>query len=46
LVFLLDHGYDVRAEEAECVRMMLALASGELNEESAAAWFREAIRRR
>lgn len=42
-VFLLDAGFGLKATEAERVRIMLALAAGELGEADMALWFRESL---
>lgn len=39
-VFLELNGVELKADEAEVVTMMLALASGEMSEEQLAAWVR------
>jgi death-on-curing protein len=39
-VFLLDHGYDLGAGDAEAVEAMLALAAGEVEETAPGDWFR------
>jgi len=43
-VFLLDHGYELAAEDTACVRVMLALAAGEMDEAGMADWFSGAMR--
>ena len=40
-VFLLDAGFGLKATEAERVRIMLALAAGEIDEAGMAQWFTE-----
>ena len=42
-LFLAANGVQLRFERVEAVRVMLALAAGELSEEALAAWFRERI---
>ena len=39
--FLRFHGWHITATQAEVVRVMLALASGDLSEEQLAAWLRQ-----
>lgn len=39
-VFLIQNGYGLLADDAECVVKMLALAAGELSEAEFAAWLR------
>lgn len=41
-LFLLIHGWELLADDAACVAMMLALAAGELSEADCAAWLRSA----
>ncbi len=43
-VFLLEEGFGLKASEAERVRIMLALASGEIEEAGMAQWFRDNLR--
>jgi death on curing protein len=43
LVFLLDNGFSFIGEDAESVTAMLALASGDMEEEEFAAWLRARI---
>ncbi len=43
VTFLDVNGYDFVAGEADVVRMMLAVASGEMTEAALAEWFRGAI---
>jgi death-on-curing protein len=40
VVFLLDHGYELTASDAEAVTVMLAVASGEMDEGALAVWLR------
>lgn len=40
-LFLALNGWDLVADDAQCVIAMLALASGQLNEEQFARWVRE-----
>lgn len=40
LLFLLDQGYEVTAEDTECVRVTLALAAGQMDEAALRQWFR------
>ena len=42
-VFLLDHGSDIAADDADIVARMNALASGQLNEEAFAEWLRSLL---
>lgn len=42
-LFLRLNGIAIAFDKADAIRMMLALASGTLDEESVAAWFRERI---
>jgi death-on-curing protein len=42
-IFLLDNGYDLVAEDAEVVRVMQALAAGEMEEVAMAGWVRGAM---
>lgn len=44
-VFLLDHGYDLRANDQESVATMLSVAAGEMPEAELAVWFRGYIER-
>lgn len=39
-LFLALNGFDMKADDAACVLMILALAAGELDEAAAAAWIR------
>jgi death on curing protein len=39
-LFLLDHGYDLTASDTEAVRIMLAVASGDVAESELVTWFR------
>ncbi len=39
-VFLLDHGYDLGASDAETVAAITAVAAGEMPESELAAWIR------
>ncbi len=39
-VFLLDHGYDLGASDAETVAVMITAAAGEMTESELAAWIR------
>jgi len=39
-VFLLDHGYDLTASDAEAVTTMIGVANGEIDEAELAAWLR------
>jgi death on curing protein len=39
-LFLLDNGYRMTASNIDCVLTFLALAAGELSEDSLAIWFR------
>jgi len=41
--FLILNGFDLRANDAEVVVAVLALAAGDLSEEELADWFRERI---
>lgn len=41
LVFLLMNGLDMTASDADSVATMLAVASGEMDEKTLAAWFRQ-----
>jgi death on curing protein len=43
-VFLLDHGYEITASDPEIVRIMLAVATGDLPDAELAAWLRRNIR--
>ncbi len=43
-VFLLDHGYELTASDAEAVEVMVSLAAGEVEEVDLAGWFRRAMR--
>jgi death-on-curing protein len=40
-LFLAMNGYELIAEDADCVLTMFALAAGELDEPALAAWVRE-----
>ena len=40
-LFLLDHDHDLIATDMEAVRVMLAVAAGEMPEAALAQWFRE-----
>ncbi len=42
-VFLLDHGYDIAADDAEIVATMNSLASGQLDEAGFAEWLRRLL---
>lgn len=42
-VFLLDHGYDISADDAEIVTTVMALASGHITEADFAAWLRKTM---
>lgn len=42
-LFLADHGYGLRFDKAEAVRIVTALAAGTVSEEALAAWFRERL---
>jgi death on curing protein len=42
-LFLMLNGVQISFDKADAIRMMLALASGSLEEEAVAAWFRERI---
>jgi len=39
-VFLLDHGYDLKATDEQAVTTMLAVAANEMTEVELAVWFR------
>jgi death-on-curing protein len=43
-VFLLEERFGLKANEAERVRIMLALAAGEIEESDMARWFRDNLR--
>lgn len=43
-VFLLDHGYELTAGDPEAVRVMFAVAAGEMAEAELAAWLRDFLR--
>jgi death-on-curing protein len=43
-VFLLDHGYELAAGDSEAVRVMFAVAAGEMAEAELAAWLRDFLR--
>lgn len=45
-LFLSLNGYDLRAEDVNCVLTMLALAAGEIDETNFARWIREHSARR
>ena len=45
-LFLALNGYRLAAEDADCVTHMLALAAGELDEPSFAAWLRQHLQLR
>jgi death-on-curing protein len=40
-LFLADNGYRLRFDKVEAVRLVEALAAGQLSQEAVAAWFRE-----
>jgi len=44
LVFLLANGIEMTASDVDSVTTMLAVASGQMDEETLAAWFRQNIR--
>jgi death-on-curing protein len=43
-LFLVLNGWDLLADDAQCVLQMLALAAGELSEDEFADWLRQHIR--
>jgi death on curing protein len=45
-LFLDLNGWELEAHDADCISTMLALASGELDDESLATWLRKKIKRR
>ena len=45
-LFLMLNGFDLLADDAQCVLDMLALAAGDLSEEEFADWLRQHIRAR
>lgn len=45
-LFLVLNGWELMADDADCVLTMLAVAAGTLDEESFAQWLRERIQRR
>ena len=45
-LFLALNGFGLEADDAACVLMMLALAAGELDEPTLAAWIRARLTRR
>jgi death-on-curing protein len=45
-LFLAANGYELAASDEECLAMMLALASNEVDEAEFAAWLRENVRGR
>ncbi len=45
-LFLVLNGYELQADDADCVVTMLSVAAGEMAEDDFAAWIRGHIRRR
>jgi death-on-curing protein len=45
-LFLALNGWDLVADDAQCVMTMLALAAGDLSEEEFAQWLREHLQDR
>ncbi len=39
--FLVVHGHELRADNAEAVALILALAAGDVSEDQLAAWVRD-----
>jgi death-on-curing protein len=44
-LFLSANGMELRFQKQEAIKVMLALAAGELSEDELAGWFRERVRR-